>query len=325
MYPGEVSDSAISRGIDRALYMLRNAAVLEVVDVDSQITVRVTNNCGHKLPTGYPEGRRAWLNVQFYDGTMSLISESATYDTATGVLGHDPEAKIYEIEPATSGIPTLPDSSLFHFVLNNTVLKDNRIPPRGFTNTAYDAFGGSPVAYTYADGQYWDDTVYDIPMGAVTAKIALYYQSTSKEFVEFLRDENTTNTKGQELFDLWNNNGKCPPEVMDSLTFDLTIAAVQDPGADLPKTYLAQNHPNPFSSSTTIGFSLATESRVNLSVYTVEGRRVKVLIDRHLASGVHQATWTGDDDRGRPVAPGIYFYRLEADGSEFRRKMPKLQ
>jgi hypothetical protein len=42
----------------------------------------------------------------------------------------------------------------------------------------------------------------------------LYYQSTSKEFVEFLRDENTTNTKGQELYDLWNNNGKCPPESM---------------------------------------------------------------------------------------------------------------
>jgi hypothetical protein len=42
----------------------------------------------------------------------------------------------------------------------------------------------------------------------------LYYQSTSKEFVEFLRDENTTNTKGQELYDLWNDNGKCPPEIM---------------------------------------------------------------------------------------------------------------
>ena len=42
----------------------------------------------------------------------------------------------------------------------------------------------------------------------------LYYQSTSKEFVEFLRDENSTNTKGQEMYDLWNNNGKCPPTLM---------------------------------------------------------------------------------------------------------------
>ena len=50
----------------------------------------------------------------------------------------------------------------------------------------------------------------------------MYYQSTSKEFIEFLRDENTTDSKGQELYDLWNNNGKCPPEVMATATITLT-------------------------------------------------------------------------------------------------------
>ena len=58
----------------------------------------------------------------------------------------------------------------------------------------------------------------------------LYYQSTSKEFVEFLRDENRTNTKGQEMYDLWNNNGKCPPTLMAEATwvtaFLLEIGAV---------------------------------------------------------------------------------------------------
>jgi hypothetical protein len=44
--------------------------------------------------------------------------------------------------------------------------------------------------------------------------VKLYYQSTSKEFVEFLRDANTTDNKGQELYELWSNNGKCPPELM---------------------------------------------------------------------------------------------------------------
>ena len=102
----------------------------------------------------------------------------------------------------------------FHFVLNNKVFKDNRIPPRGFTNAAYHDFGGAPAGYSYANGQYWDDTFYAIPPGATSAEVTLYYQSTSKEFVEFLRDENTTNNKGQEVYDLWNNNGKCPPEIM---------------------------------------------------------------------------------------------------------------
>jgi hypothetical protein len=75
-------------------------------------------------------------------------------------------------------------------------------------------FGGEPVAYTYADGQHWDDTHYPLPAGTRRAEVRLYYQSTSKEFIEFLRDENTTNTKGQEIFDLWNEHGKCPPTLM---------------------------------------------------------------------------------------------------------------
>jgi hypothetical protein len=218
MYPGEVDEAALQAGIARARYMLQNAAELAVVKEGANLKVTITNNTGHKLPTGYPEGRRMWINVKFYDASMALISESGAYDTGSGVLSHDPEAKIYEIKPGldsvTAPLVGVPEGPSFHFVLNNKIFGDNRIPPRGFTNAAYADFGGAPVGYSYADGQYWDDTLYAIPPGAVSAEVTLYYQSTSKEFVEFLRDENTTNTKGQELYDLWNNNGKCPPEIM---------------------------------------------------------------------------------------------------------------
>jgi hypothetical protein len=44
--------------------------------------------------------------------------------------------------------------------------------------------------------------------------VRLYYQSTSKEFIEFLRDENTTDSTGQDLYDLWAANDKCPPVLM---------------------------------------------------------------------------------------------------------------
>lgn len=50
----------------------------------------------------------------------------------------------------------------------------------------------------YQEGQFWDDTVYDLPAGASIVEVTLYYQSISKEYVEFLRDANTTNTMGQE-------------------------------------------------------------------------------------------------------------------------------
>jgi len=217
-HPGEVSVTAIQAGIQRAVQMLTNAASLAVGDVSGKVRVTVTNETGHKLPTGYPEGRRIWLNVKFYNDSMTLLAESGAYDSSSGVLGRDAEAKIYEVHP---GMDTnlanalgLPPGPSLHFVLNNRIYEDNRIPPRGFTNAAFAAFGGAPVRHHYDDGQYWDDTLYTLPAGATRAEVRLYYQSTSKEFVEFLRDENTTNTKGQELYNLWNNNGKCPPTLM---------------------------------------------------------------------------------------------------------------
>jgi len=224
MFPGEVNEAALAVGIDRARYMLQNAAEMTVAQAESLLEVTVTNNGGHKLP-GYPEGRRVWINVKFFDDQATLISESGAYDPATGELTHDPDVKIYEIKPGldelTAPIVGVDPGPSFHFVLNNKVFKDNRIPPRGFTNAAFESFGGGYVGYSYPDGQYWDDTWYDIPPGAASAEVTLYYQSTSKEFVEFLRDENFTNSKGQELYDLWNDNGKCPPEVMQAATIPL--------------------------------------------------------------------------------------------------------
>lgn len=226
LYPGEVNVTALQAGIVRARYMLQNAADLEVLQQGSRLKVTVTNNTGHKLPTGYPEGRRIWINVKFRDQAMNLIAESGTYDLNTGILSHDAEAKIYHVEPGLDEVTAplvgvTPGPSL-HFVLNNKIFKDNRIPPRGFSNAEFSSFGGAPVGHTYLDDQFWDDTLYTIPEGAASAEVALYYQSTSREFVEFLRDENTTNSKGQELYDLWNNNGKCPPETMRTSTIAIT-------------------------------------------------------------------------------------------------------
>jgi hypothetical protein len=218
LYPGEVNEAALQDGISRARYMLQNAAQLTVTQEDSRLKVHIVNQTGHKLPTGYPEGRRIWINVKFFDISMTLISESGAYDGGTGELAHDEQVKVYEIEPGLDGITAPlagePNGPSLHFVLNNKVYWDNRIPPRGFTNAAYADFGGSPTGYAYADGQYWDDTFYTIPPGATSADVTVYYQSTSKEFIEFLRDENVTNALGQQLYDLWNNNNKCPPEVM---------------------------------------------------------------------------------------------------------------
>lgn len=228
LYPSEVNAAAIQAGISRATQILTNAATLAVGDSNGLVKVTVTNECGHKLPTGYPEGRRVWVNVKFYNEANALLGESGAYNETNGVLTRDAAVKIYEVHPGIdtniNGLLGLDAEASFHFVLNNKTYEDNRIPPRGFTNAAFAVFGGAPVGHSYADGQFWDDTLYTLPAGATRAEVKLYYQSTSKEFVEFLRDENHTTTNGQAMYDLWNNNGKCPPTLMAQTTWVTAFA-----------------------------------------------------------------------------------------------------
>lgn len=234
VYPGETDPAALDSGMVRATRMLRLAASLALEIADSsdnyQLKATVTNETAHKLPSGYPEGRRIWLNVRAYSADNSVVYESGAYDPVTGELTHDAEAKIYEIKPGISGslapVVNLTAGPSFHFVLNDTVYSDNRIPPRGFTNAAFDSIQSPPVGYSYADGQYWDDSYYQLPSSAARAVVTLYYQATSKEYIEFLRDENVTDDQGEVLYSLWANNGKSEPVVMVADTIVLQTSVV---------------------------------------------------------------------------------------------------
>lgn len=216
----------------RNIDMLGRAADLEAVLDDSQtpgteqLRVRVTNQTGHKLPSGYPEGRRMWLTIEFFDCTdyatpMTVYGE---YDFDTAVL-ETGTTKVYEmkggIDEALAATLGRTAGPAMHFVLTNKIFKDNRIPPRGFTNLKFAAIQASPVSYAYADGQYWDETFFDIPPFATRARVTLYYQATSKEYIEFLRDNNpfpgNPNNRGQVAYNLWVANGKGAPVVMAQL------------------------------------------------------------------------------------------------------------
>lgn len=226
------------------------------------VRVKVINLSGHKLPSGYAEGRRMWLNVKVTAGNGATVFESGAYDPATAVLTVDPQAKVYEtkqgIWDAGSGTCKYTDAGgapQFHFVLNNCIAKDNRIPPLGFA-------GGTdievrPVGYTYPTEPgstklvNYDVTNYTatLPAGTqppFTVIATLNYQTASREYIEFLRDEAVDNafpaentmcstapytrtpftvgpqnkTRGQYLYDLWNTPayGKSPPEVVDNAT-----------------------------------------------------------------------------------------------------------
>jgi hypothetical protein len=81
------------------------------------------------------------------------------------------------------------------------------------------------------------------------------------------------------------------------------------PNSSLYKFDLS-NYPNPFNPSTTIKFSILTDSKVELNVFNIKGQRVKSLVKDSFKSGTHTFEWDGKDDTQKSVSSGIYLYKL---------------
>jgi len=93
-----------------------------------------------------------------------------------------------------------------------------------------------------------------------------------------------------------------------------------------PEDYtLSQNYPNPFNASTRIEFGLPLRSHVLLTVYNILGKEVRVLVEDELSGGSYRVEWDGRDDRGNPVASGVYLYELKAGETVHSRKMVLLK
>jgi hypothetical protein len=278
--------AALDAGKSRAQQNLRDAAALSV---DAQARVRVVNLTGHKLITGYPEGRRMWLHVRWYDAN-GQVGESGAYgplvdsqnqpveviDPADGqpvqvqsILDlDDPNTRVYEAQYGmtqewahqlvTLGwSPTLPLSydrytsdpeftlgdldalppgsshETFHFVLNNTVVKDNRIPTwqmsydearkRNALPVPPEQYGdpgaGDPGAVRVYD--YFDEFTLDRPAGATRVEVDLLYQPTSWEYIQFLQLANDGSNaflgnEGDNILEAWLNTGMAAPYTMAS-------------------------------------------------------------------------------------------------------------
>jgi len=75
---------------------------------------------------------------------------------------------------------------------------------------------------------------------------------------------------------------------------------------------LAQNFPNPFTTQSTIRYSLPESGYVRLSVYNLAGRRVDTLVDGYVEAGEHEVVWIGRDAGGTPLPSGVYFQCFQA-------------
>jgi len=91
------------------------------------------------------------------------------------------------------------------------------------------------------------------------------------------------------------------------------IATTDAPVAPIPAAFAWQPaRPNPFFDRSSIEFGLPHSSHVQLAVFDISGRRLRLLVDEFLAPGWHHTTWDGTGERGERLPGGIYFVRLDA-------------
>ena len=109
------------------------------------------------------------------------------------------------------------------------------------------------------------------------------------------------------------------PDLTDSV--DLTVDLFRDIGwlprllgvpSSGPTARVAlASRPNPAHRSTSVHFELATDERLELTMFDLAGRQVRSLVQGTLTAGPHDVTWDGLDATGRPVSAGVYLARLK--------------
>ena len=115
-----------------------------------------------------------------------------------------------------------------------------------------------------------------------------------------------------------------------TLSFTITVEELSAQGklaaAGLPDApQLHQNMPNPFNSQTVLSYILPKPGLVRMEILTLTGQRVAVLRQGQQEAGYHRLSWNGRDDTGRPLASGVYLYRLVTTEGVLTRKLVLLR
>jgi len=175
-------------------------------------------------------------------------------------------------------------------------------------NGVYNYSGGFPTN-TYNSTNYWVDVIFN--SGVETGPLTFNLTSVT--------DSNGCSKTGQ-LQTLTVTASDCGVVAARSATTESTTMAappeIKKQEATIFRDDLSQNYPNPSNGETVINYSLAKSSRVNLSLFDVNGRIVKVLVNGVKEAGSHTVRLNGGS-----LTAGVYFYRLQTGNFSAAKRM----
>ena len=111
----------------------------------------------------------------------------------------------------------------------------------------------------------------------------------------------------------------------DTLTFQIPIVgqgALSSQKEILPlEVSISQNHPNPFNPITTIRYNLSNYGLVNISIYDMNGKLVKTLLNQSQTAGYKSIQWNSTNNKDEPVSAGLYLYTIQTGKFMQSKKM----
>lgn len=217
---------AFALALEQTQRMLESAAQIKILSAPASalpgatitVTVRVENRSGHKFPTGYAEGRRAWIALVLIAPNGDETFLRGGYDDATGEIVDPASTHVYRAQHGHwNGIAAEPSEDLAR---HDMILSDTRIPPKGFL-AAMGTFPTFEIDYRQPDGSFrhYDEASFDLTIPADTAgesvfSARVYYQPITRTYVEHLAATNVTDTSGQDLLAIYEATDAAKPSLV---------------------------------------------------------------------------------------------------------------
>ncbi len=331
-------DSTIVRTEENLTKKAINLFITTTYENDSlNVFVKIENKAGHKIPGGIPL-RRIWIHLKVTDQLNTVVFESGNYNLIGEIAGlnsdyephydlitNENEVQIYE------GVMGDVDSAVTNSLLRAShYLKDNRIPPKGFTTTHASYDTTAIVGDAASDPNFNKDTTgqgtgsdivnYRFSVtGEKNYKVfaEVCYQSIKPEFVNQLASVSEPDI--DQFIGMYNNLPNIPV-ILKSDSVNIFVSDVTKEISTVNNFTLLQNYPNPFNPSTVISWHSSVSGWQTLKIYDVLGNEVATLVDEYKPAGSYKVEFNPVTEI-RNLASGIYFYRIVSGNFVDTKKM----
>ena len=160
-------------------------------------------------------------------------------------------------------------------------------------------------------------------------QVLLEKKDSTDAWVNVSLRENTYSDNGlltETVRSKWRDENWLPRKRYEyNYSTDRGVLSAGAPAALPKKIVLSQAYPNPFNPATTISYRLLDANHVRVDIYDMVGNKVCTLVNQRQDAGTRSILWNAINDRGQPVAAGVYLYTVQAGGDWISKKMVLLK